>query len=142
MSVGRDPAVETGGLDAVRILLVDDDERWAWVTRRLLERVEPFTVETAHSLDAGWDRFDELDPDCVICDYRLGDGNGLELLEAVRQVDSTRPFVLVTGESEDAIESDSLDDVTDHVYKADDDGTLLAGLVANAVQAYRDDHPN
>ncbi|PSP20673.1 hypothetical protein BRC61_06980 [Halobacteriales archaeon QH_10_65_19] len=32
----------------VRVLLVDDDERWAQVTGRLLSERESFTVETAH----------------------------------------------------------------------------------------------
>ena len=126
-------------LDRVSVLLVDDDERWAQVTGRLLESTrETFTVETANSCAAGRERFATLDPDCVVCDYQLGDGTGLDLLESVRETDPDRPFVLVTGRGSEAVASDAIGQgVTDYIRKGSDDGELLASRVANAVRTYR-----
>jgi predicted DNA binding protein/ActR/RegA family two-component response regulator len=123
----------------VSVLLVDDDERWAQVTGRLLESGrDAFTVETANSCAAGRERFAALDPDCVVSDYQLGDGTGLDLLDAVREHDPDRPFVLVTGRGSEAVASDAIGQgVTDYIRKGADDGELLASRIANAVRTYR-----
>lgn len=127
-------------LDRVTVLLVDDDEAWARTTGRLLaETRDEFAVETANSLAAGRDRFASLDPDCVVCDYQLGDGTGLDMLEAVREVDPDRPFVLVTGRGSETVASDAIGrGVSDYIRKdREDSADLLVGRVANAVGTYR-----
>jgi predicted DNA binding protein/ActR/RegA family two-component response regulator len=125
----------------ITVLLVDDDEQWARATARLLEtRRETFTVETATSLAAAREQLPRLDPDCVVSDYRLGDGTGLDLLESVREIDPNRPFVLVTGRGSESIASEAIGGgVTDYIRKGRDDATgdLLAGRIANAVRTYR-----
>jgi predicted DNA binding protein/ActR/RegA family two-component response regulator len=124
----------------VTVLLVDDDERWARVTGRLLSERGAFTVETAHSLTAGRARFEELAPDCVVCDYQLGDGTGLALLETVRDADRELPFILVTGRGSEQVASDAIGrGVTDYIRKDRDDeqADLLASRVHNAVRTYR-----
>ena len=139
---GGEPAVgDEVSPDGVRVLVVDDDERWARVTGRLLEaNDEAFTVETAHSLAAGRERFREGAYDCVVCDYQLGDGTGLDLLEDVRADDGSLPFLLVTGRGDETVASDAIGGgVTDYIRKdADnDDATLLARRVGSAVETYR-----
>jgi len=128
-------------LDPVRILLVDDDESWARVTARLLEENRrAFSVETAHSFAAGRERFHGLDTDCVVCDYQLGDGTGLDFLETVRDVDPDLPFLLVTGRGSESVASDAIGRrVTDYIRKDHDDeaAELLSTRVASAVRTYR-----
>lgn len=140
----EDPAAEPVDgalLRDVDILLVDDDEQWARVTARLLEAAEEaFSIETAHSLAAGRERFDALDPECVICDYQLGDGTGLDLLETVGEAAGHRPFILVTGRGDETVASDAIGrGVTDYIPKDRDntDATLLANRVRNAVVSAR-----
>jgi len=134
-------AVGASQLTDVRLLLVDDDEQWARVTGRLLESAhEAFEVDLADSLSAGRSRLEATDPDCVICDYQLGDGTGFDLLETVRENDSDRPFVLVTGRGDEAVASDAIGrGVTDYIPKDHDDtdATLLANRVANAIESAR-----
>ncbi len=128
-------------LGPVTVLLVDDDEQWARATARLLEaRREDFSVSTATSLEAGRAALSAVEPDCVVCDYQLGDGTGLDLLESVRAVDSKRPFVLVTGRGSESIASEAIGGgVTDYIRKGRNDSTAdrLAGRIANAVRTYR-----
>jgi len=134
-------AVGASQLTDVTLLLVDDDEQWARVTGRLLESAhEAFDVDLADSLSAGRSRFEATDPDCVICDYQLGDGTGLDLLETVRETDADRPFVLVTGKGDEAVASEAIGrGVTDYIPKNHDDtdATLLANRVTNAVVSAR-----
>jgi len=134
-------AVDRSQLTDVAVLLVDDDEQWARVTSRLLEAAnDAFDVELAHSLSEGRKRFEATDPDCVISDYQLGDGTGVDFLETVRAADPDRPFVLVTGRGDEAVASEAIGrGVTDYIPKDHDDtdATLLVNRVTNAVVSAR-----
>jgi predicted DNA binding protein/ActR/RegA family two-component response regulator len=133
-------ATTTETLGTVLVLLVDDDEVWARVTGRLLEENnDAFEVTIADSLQEGRTAFDRLDPDCVVCDYQLGDGTGLALLETVRAADADRPFLLVTGRGSESVASEAIGQgVTDYIRKDqdDDEAGLLASRITNAVSAY------
>lgn len=53
-----------------------------------------------HSTTDGWRALDLLDrhrPDLVICDLTLGDMDGLDLLEAVRDIDPDIPVIMMTA---------------------------------------------
>jgi len=125
----------------VDILLIDDDEQWAWATAQLLESTdEAFVVETALSQKSGIEQFRETPPDCIVCDYQLGDGTGLDLLDTVRETHPHLPFILITGRGDEHVASDALGrGATDYIPKDtdDDEGTLLASRVRRIVHAYR-----
>ena len=125
----------------VSVLLVDDDEQWAQVTARLLAVNEPaLDVTVAASLDEGRALFETVDPECIVCDYQLGDGTGLELLDIVRDVDADRPFLLVTGQGDEKIASQAIDrGVSDYIAKIhdDDESKLLTTRVMKVVTSYR-----
>lgn len=128
-------------LDRVTVLLIDDDETWVRVTGRLLEtNNDALDVTIANSLAEGRATFERLDPDCVVCDYQLGDGTGLALLETVRLADSERPFLLVTGRGDEGVASEAIGQrVTDYIRKDqdDDESGLLASRIKAAVRSYR-----
>lgn len=123
------------------VLLVDDDEHWAHVTARLLEANEPaFDVTVAASLEDGHTQFETTDPDCLVCDYQLGDGTGLELIDAVREADADRPFLLVTGQGDEMVASQAIDrGVSDYLSKTHDDDAskLLTARITKAITSYR-----
>jgi len=137
---------ETLGVDGdvtrpVRILLVDDDERWTRVTQWHLEKnVEGFVVETASDLETGRQRYEASGYDCIVCDYQLGDGTGLELLETVRATDDDLPFVFVTGRGDEAVASEAIrSGTTEYIAKDEDDesSSLLTRCIVDAVRNYR-----
>ncbi len=123
------------------ILLIDDDEQWARATARLLEHnVGAFQVTTAHTLGEGEMRYGEHEFDCVVCDYQLGDGTGLALLELVREDDQSVPFILVTGRGDEQVASKATrKGITEYIIKEHDDSEaeLLTTRVANAIESYR-----
>ncbi|WP_440767155.1 bacterio-opsin activator domain-containing protein [Natronorubrum sp. DTA7] len=125
----------------VDTLLVDDDETWARTQRRVLERHDDaVSVSTAHTLQDALYALETGSPDCLICDYQLGDGTGLEFLEAVRRDHPKLPFVLVTGQGDESVASEAIRErVTDYVRKDDlaSQPDLLATRVASVVAAYR-----
>ena len=127
--------------EPVDVLLIDDDEQWTRATAWHLERArDDFEVETEHSFETGYERYETLSPDCVVCDYQLGDGNGLDFLDRVRDDAPDLPFVLVTGRGDEGVASEAIRrDTTEYIPKENDDeeSELLATRVENAVRAYR-----
>ena len=88
------------------ILLVDDDQSLRRVTEYNLASAG-FRVVTAGSGYKGLREFKAKSPDLVITDVRLGDMDGLELLEAVKKVSSDIPVIVITafGTIEMAVEA-------------------------------------
>jgi len=116
------------------ILLVDDDEQWARVTSQLLEATEPtFDITIANSYTEGKQLFEEHDPECILCDYQLGDDTGLTLLEDVRSVDENRPFLLITGRGDEILASEAIKKgVSDYLPKDHDDEQAI--VLANRLR--------
>ncbi|WFS00726.1 ActR/PrrA/RegA family redox response regulator transcription factor [Rhizobium tumorigenes] len=76
------------------LLIVDDDGPFL---RRLARAMEArgFLVETADSVAEGVTKSKAHPPKYAVIDLRLGDGNGLDVIEAIRQRrDDTRVIVL------------------------------------------------
>jgi DNA-binding NtrC family response regulator len=117
MNGSQSPAIH--GSERTRILLVDDEETWASSTARLLEHQrESFCVQTATDLSSAATAFAEAGHDCVVCDYQLESGTGLELLADIRGQTAERPFILVTGEGDESVASDAIGrQVTDYIPK-------------------------
>ena len=79
-----------------RILVVDDEKSLREFLTILLEQ-EGYDVTTADSVATGIERISGESFDLVMCDLKLPDGSGLEVLgEArIRQVES--PFIIITA---------------------------------------------
>ena len=78
------------------ILLVDDDEAFL---KRLAKAMEKrgFAVETAGSVAAGKAIATARPPAFAVCDLRLGDGNGLDVVEVLRDRRPDCRVVVLTG---------------------------------------------
>ncbi|MCX7620133.1 MAG: response regulator transcription factor [Acidimicrobiales bacterium] len=84
----------------MRVLLVDDHRMFTDMLRSELER-EGATVMVAATAAAARDQLRQIAPDVMLVDYRLPDGDGLELVRWARaRVPRVRP-VLVTQVLED-----------------------------------------
>ena len=127
--------------DEIRVLLSDDDETWARTQRRILERqCDRLDIETAHSLAETRQYLASTTPDCLVCDYQLGDGTALELLPEIRDSHPELPFILVTGHGSEATASEAIsNDVTEYVRKSTLGGqsTLLCRRIESAVDSFR-----
>jgi PAS domain S-box-containing protein len=81
------------------VLLVDDDLDVADAVQMMLQS---YSIETymAHSRDAALDMLESgLNPGVVLCDYRLPDVNGIDLIRQLRKALNTDvPAVLMTGD--------------------------------------------
>ncbi len=82
-----------------RILIIDDDIDMCILLGRFLTR-NGYEVEEAHSGSKGIEKFKQGAFDIVICDYRLGDKEGREVLEEITMVDPDAIVLIITGYSD------------------------------------------
>jgi two-component system response regulator RegA len=78
------------------LLLVDDDETFVKRLAKAMER-RGFTVETAGSVAEGRAAVTARPPAFAVVDLRLEDGNGLDVVEALRDRRPDSRIVVLTG---------------------------------------------
>ncbi|SDN18370.1 PAS domain S-box-containing protein [Halogranum gelatinilyticum] len=126
--------------EEIAILHVDDDEAFAELVATFLEREnDRFRVETAASVTDGLARLTAGEFHCVVSDYDMPERDGLDFLDAVREVDPDLPFILYTGKGSEEVASEAISaGVTDYLQKEQGTGqyTVLANRVENAVEQY------
>lgn len=69
---------------SISVLLVDDHPLVLDALRRAVDDVEAFEVHTAASVSDGREALQRIRPAVLICDVRLPDGSGLELIREAR----------------------------------------------------------
>ena len=78
------------------ILLIDDDASLLRVTEYNLSQAG-FNVVAAASGRDGLDRFREVSPDIVVTDVQLGDIDGLDVLEQIKEEQPEVPVIIITA---------------------------------------------
>ena len=82
-----------------RILIIDDDVDLCRLLGNYLLK-KGFETEATHTGAKGIAKFKEKRFDVVICDYRLGDMNGKELIAALKEHDPAVKVLVITGYSD------------------------------------------
>ncbi|WP_396610636.1 PAS domain-containing protein [Haloferax sp. S1W] len=122
------------------VLYVGRDTDFADLVGTALEReFDHLDVRTETSLIDGISAVETDDFDCVVCEYHLRDGDGLELLTAVRSQSSSLPFVLYIANGDESVASRAISmGVTDYVRRdtGSEDFHLLANRIRNAVHQH------
>jgi DNA-binding response OmpR family regulator len=83
---------------AERILVIEDESGARTALARLLTE-EGFSVRTAATGARGLEQIREFSPDTVVCDFRLPDTTGLQVLRAARAASPDKlTFIVVTAD--------------------------------------------
>ena len=82
-----------------KILFVDDDEA---ILNLLVDEVSEhgYEVYAASSGNQAWEVFKDNKPDIVVSDYKMPDGDGLELAKRIIEQDPTVPITIQSGLSD------------------------------------------
>ena len=109
-------------------LLVIDDDPFLRATLKEQFAAEGFQdVFEAENLIEAFARIDDSNPDLVILDIRLPDGNGIEICRKLRERGFAKPIIMLTGQnSEEDIISSLEAGANDYVIKPMRMGELLA----------------
>lgn len=88
-----------------KILVVDDDNDMCLLLNRFLTR-NGYTVASAGSGHAAIDWMKKNKPDLVLCDFRLDDMTGVQLLGNIKETHPAAAVIIITGYSDvkDAVE--------------------------------------
>ena len=82
-----------------RILIIDDDMDMCLLLSRFLTK-KGYEVDTSHSGSKGLTKFKEEHYDIVLCDYRLGDKEGKDVLVEIKAHSPQTIVLIITGYSD------------------------------------------
>lgn len=82
-----------------KVLVIDDDRDMCLLLKKFLERNNYEVIDfTSGKKALAW--YEENTPDIVLCDLRLEDLSGLEILKKMKSTNANLPFLIITGYSD------------------------------------------
>ena len=115
------------------VLIIDDEEKLRSLLARII-RLEGFTVLEAENFKLGMKLLEKEDIDVVLCDVKLPDGNGVELVKDIRsRVPSVEVLLLTAyGNITDGVTA-MKNGAFDYITKGDDNDKIIP-LLARAME--------
>lgn len=125
-----------------RILIIDDDFDMCTLLSRFLEK-KGFATEAAHNASKGLAKFNEFHFDIVLCDFRLGDKDGKEVLTKIKEAKPKTIVIIITGYSDiktavDVIKMGAFDYITKPLIPDEVINVIEKALAAPAPQPVMD----
>lgn len=123
-------------MSAAHLLLIDDEARLRSLTARILG-LEGYEVVEAATAREGLQRLTQGDFQVVLCDVKLPDGNGVELVAEIRKRAPDAEVILLTayGNIPDGVQAIK-NGAFDYLTKGDDQERILP-LVSRALEKAR-----
>jgi two-component system, NtrC family, response regulator HydG len=81
-----------------KILIIDDDKDLCFVLKRFLSK-HGFEVLEATTGRAALEILDSVEPNLILCDFRLEDMSGSSILRKIKEKIPTVPVIIITGYS-------------------------------------------
>ncbi len=122
-------------LASLNILIVDDEPSVTRLVRMMLMDINVTQVFTAKDGKEALNFLGDFDDlvDVIICDWNMPNMTGIEVLQQLRTVDATAPFLMLTGRADlDSVKSAKDYGVTGYLLKpfsADELQNKLRGVV-------------
>jgi diguanylate cyclase (GGDEF)-like protein/PAS domain S-box-containing protein len=116
-----------------RILLVDDDGDDFLLTRDLLSDIRHtrVTLDWVREYQSARAAIAEQKHDVYLLDYRLGAGNGLDLIREARSAGCKAPLILLTGQDDRDIDYEAMQaGAADYLYK----GMMNTALLERSIR--------
>ncbi|MGN6343123.1 MAG: sigma-54-dependent transcriptional regulator [Ginsengibacter sp.] len=125
-----------------RILIIDDDFDMCTLLSRFLEK-KGYATEVAHNASKGLAKFNEFHFDIVLCDFRLGDKDGKEVLTKIKEAKPKTIVIIITGYSDiktavDVIKMGAFDYITKPLIPDEVINVIEKALAAPAPQPAAD----
>jgi len=81
-----------------KILIIDDDKDLCFVLKRFLSK-HGFEVLEATTGKAALEILESVEPDLILCDFRLEDMSGSSILKKIKEKNPSVPVIIITGYS-------------------------------------------
>jgi DNA-binding NtrC family response regulator len=122
-----------------RILVVDDEPGVRFGIRDFLEAHGYEVLEARSGADAE-DAFRTSAPDAVLLDYRLPDGNALDILPRLKQIEPDVPVVILTGYGSIDLAVRAIKEGADHFLTKPLDLPVVRVILDRLIEGRRDRH--
>lgn len=125
--------------DQLHILLVDDEALDRRATKRALNKYGRGAIvhEAANCAEASGE-IASRQFDCVLLDYHLPDGSGLEWLVDVREAGNNTPIIILTGHGDEKVAVEAIRaGATDYLPKGDLTPQLLDHCLRSALRYHQ-----
>lgn len=122
--------------ETIRVLIIEDDNEDYLIARTLLSEIagKQFAINRVDSYDGALPLIAENVHDVYLVDHHLGPKTGLELLQEAAKRGFRRPFILLTGERQRALDLAAMEaGASDYLVK----GTLTADLLERSIRYAR-----
>lgn len=145
-AVNRDDSLTPGFVEVtetetqIDVLHVDANKAFVNTTAEFLENQYDIFVHPASEPEDAVEHLANNEIDCIVADYDMPGGNGIELLEAVREQHPELPFILFTAKTPDEIAGKAISKgVTDYLQKGTSTAQyeLLGNRIHNVVTQRR-----
>lgn len=120
----------------IKLLLIEDDEDDYVLTRHLLDEIAEgeYSLDWAASAAEGRAALARNEHDVCLMDYRLGNDDGLALLQGASELGFTGPVIMLTGQDDNALDISALKaGAVDYLVKSQLNGAHLARSIRYAV---------
>lgn len=115
-----------GVADAMKkILIIDDEEKLRSLMARIIS-TEGFEVQQAADCKSALKKLEHTDTDVVLCDVKLPDGSGIELLKQIKEKYSAIEVIVLTayGNIPDGVQAIK-NGAFDYIVKGDDNDKII-----------------
>lgn len=119
--------------------VIDDDDIALWMFRELLRDVDA-EVRTFASARAFLDSFQPSPCECLICDLRMPEIDGLEVQQTLLDAGNHLPIILVSGNAEIPLAVEAMRKGAFDFLEKPVDGALLVSKVGKALERSRELH--
>ena len=108
-----------------KVLIVDDEEKLRNLLARLI-KLEGFAVTEVGNLKAAHKSIEKEDPDVILCDVKLPDGNGVHFVKEIKEKHSIIEIILLTayGNIPDGVQA-MKNGAFDYIIKGDDNDKVI-----------------
>ena len=122
-------------LHTARIMIIDDDNDLRHVLMTQFEREGVAALEQAETMAAAFEKIDSFNPDILILDVQLPDGNGFHICARLREQGFEKPIIMLTGQDSENEVIKGLDTgANDYIAKPMRFGELVARIRAQLRQ--------
>ena len=125
---------------ATHLLLIDDNPDQVTITTRTLARTgEPYEIQSASTAKEGLEKIMGNAVDLILCDYRLPDMTGIDVLRQLKQRGNERPFIIVTASGNERLAVEAIQlGAYDYVVKDASYEQLLPAVIHRAVARHQE----
>jgi DNA-binding NtrC family response regulator len=116
-----------------KILVIDDEEKLRSLLTRIIN-LEGYEVFQASDCKTGLKRLEQLDIDVILCDVKLPDGSGVDLVKTIKEKFNHSEIILLTayGNIPDGVQAIK-NGAFDYIIKGDDNNKIIP-LINRAIE--------